>query len=260
VSALSGTLRGVGSLAFALMHWLGQLGFFALEVGHWLVARRPLWAEVVSQSLRIGLHTVGILVCVLFFIGANVALVGYAIFKQFGGQDMVGIYVGLSCVIGMAPLIVGAMLAAKPGTEIAATVASMRVKEQIDALEVMAVNPYWYLMVPRLLAYMLVTPALFAFALVASVGGGYVAGVYQLGINPGVFIADVFRFLTFADLWKGLVRAEIFAILICFLSCFYGFTSRPGPAGVSRAINMAVVVGSTIIIVVNYFLTELMYG
>ncbi|MEB3196079.1 MAG: ABC transporter permease [Candidatus Sericytochromatia bacterium] len=253
-------MGAIGRLAIALVQWLGQLGFFAAEVLQWLLTRRPLLSEVVTQAVRVGIHTVGILMCVLFFIGANVALVGHAIFRQFGGQDLVGIYVGLSCVIGLAPLIVGAMLAAKPGTEIAATIASMRVKEQIDALEVMAVNPYWYLMVPRFLAYVLVTPALFAFAVVASVGGGYVAAVFQLGLNPGVFMSDVLRFLSMADLWKGLLRAEVFAVLICLLSCFYGYNSRPGPAGVSRAINLAVVVGSTTIIVVNYFLTELMYG
>ncbi|MEB3285505.1 MAG: ABC transporter permease [Candidatus Sericytochromatia bacterium] len=260
MTVVAGLLRDVGSGATRILRWLGQLGFFAAEVVHWTLLRKPPFLEVVEQCVRIGIHTVGILMCVLFFIGANVALVGYVIFKQFGGQDMVGIYVGLSCVIGLAPLIVGAMLAAKPGTEIAATVASMRVKEQIDALEVMAVNPYWYLMVPRLLAYIVVTPPLFALAVVASVGGGYVAAVYQLGINPGVFMADVLRFLSFSDLWKGLIRAEVFAVSICFLACFYGFTSRPGPAGVSRAINLAVVVGSTTIIVANYFLTELMYG
>lgn len=259
MSGVVDLLGGLGRAGFALLALLGQLGLFAMEMAHWLVARRPAMAEVWAQAVRIGLHTVGILMCVLFFIGANVALVGHAIFKQFGGQDMIGIYVGLSCVIGLAPLIVGAMLGAKPGTEIAATIASMRVKEQIDALEVMAVNPFWYLLVPRLLAYLLVTPALVAFAILASVGGGYVAAVYQLGVNPGVFLADVTRFLTVADLWKGLIRAEIFAVIICLLSCFYGYHSRPGPAGVSRAINLAVVIGSTSIIVVNYFLTELMY-
>jgi phospholipid/cholesterol/gamma-HCH transport system permease protein len=255
----SAFLGGLGRAGLALLVLLGQIGFFSVEIFHWLFARRPAAAEVVHQAVRVGLNTVGILSCVLFFIGANVALVGHAIFKQFGGQDLIGIYVGLSCVIGLAPLIVGAMLGAKPGTEIAATIASMRVKEQIDALEVMAVNPYWYLMVPRLLAYLIVTPALLAFAIVASVGGGYVAAVFQLGVNPGVFLADVTRFLSVADLWKGLVRAEIFAVMICLLSCYYGYHSQPGPAGVSRAINLAVVIGSTSIIVANYFLTELMY-
>lgn len=259
MTAVTNALGGVGRSALTLLALLGRMGVFVGEIGHWLVARRPLAAEVLTQSVRIGVHTVGILCCVLFFIGANVALVGSAIFSKFGAQNMIGIYVGLSSVIGLAPLIVGAMLGAKPGTEIAATIASMRVKEQIDALEVMAVNPYWYLIVPRLLAFLIVTPALVAFAIAACTAGGYVAAVYQLGVNPGLFLADVVRFLTMADIWKGLIRAEIFAVIACGLSCFYGFYSAPGPAGVSRAINLAVVMVSTAIVVVNYFLTELMY-
>lgn len=259
MTAVVNALGGLGRAAFTLLALLGRMGAFVAEIGHWLVARRPVAAEVLTQSVRIGVHTVGILSCVLFFIGANVALVGYAIFKQFGAQEMIGIYVGLSSVIGLAPLIVGAMLGAKPGTEIAATIASMRVKEQIDALEVMAVNPYWYLIVPRLLAFLIVTPALVGFAIFACISGGYVASVYQLGVNPGIFMNDVVRFLTFSDIWKGLIRAEVFALIACGVSCFYGFYSAPGPAGVSRAINLAVVVVSTAIVVVNYFLTELMY-
>lgn len=258
-NVVTDALGGLGRQAFGVLALLGQMGAFVGETCHWLVARRPSFHEVMHQSVRIGVHTVGILCCVLFFIGANVALVGHAIFKQFGAQEMIGIYVGLSSVIGLAPLIVGAMLGAKPGTEIAATIASMRVKEQIDALEVMAVNPYWYLIVPRLLAFLIVTPALVGFAIFACIAGGYVAAVYQLGVNPGIFMADVVRFLTASDIWKGLIRAEIFALIACGLSCFYGYYSAPGPAGVSRAINLAVVMVSTAIVIANYFLTELMY-
>jgi phospholipid/cholesterol/gamma-HCH transport system permease protein len=259
MTAVFDMLGGIGRSALILLSLLGRMGSFAAKVALWFSTSRPYFGEVLRQSVRIGVNSCGIICLILFFIGANVALVGHTIFRQFGGQNLIGIYVGLSCVVGLAPIIVGAMLGAKPGTEIAATIASMRVKEQIDALEVMAVNPFWYLIVPRLLAYLLVTPPLMAFAYMASVAGGYVAGVYQLGNNPGAFLADVVRFLSVSDLIKGMVRAEVFAIVTCLVSCFYGYYSAPGPAGVSRAINLAVVVGSTSIIVINYFLTEMMY-
>jgi phospholipid/cholesterol/gamma-HCH transport system permease protein len=252
-------LAATGRFGFGLLTTLGRMGQFGLKTLSWMVSQRPILAEVLEQSVRIGVNTVGIMSCILFFVGANVALVGESSFKQFGGQDLLGIYVGLTCIIGMAPLIVGAMLACKPGTEITATIASMRVKEQIDALEVMAVNPYWFLVVPRFLAYLLVTPALVVFAYFSSVAGGYMAAVLQIGHNPGTFMADVLRFLSVQDIINGMVRAEVFAVVICLTSCFYGYHSAPGPAGVSRAINLAVVVGCTTIIVINYFLTEIMY-
>lgn len=259
MTAVVNLLGGVGRSTIALLGLLGRMGGFTARLLAWMLTSKPFFGEVIRQSVRVGINSVGIISLILFFIGANVALVGYTIFRQFGGQNMIGIYVGLSCVIGLSPLIVGAMLGAKPGTEIAATIASMRVKEQIDALEVMAVNPFWYLVVPRFLAYLLVTPPLMAFAYLSSCAGGYVAGVYQLGNNPGIFLSDLVRFLTITDLWKGIVRAEIFAVVTCLVSCFYGYYSAPGPAGVSRAINLAVVVASTSIVVINYFLTEMMY-
>jgi phospholipid/cholesterol/gamma-HCH transport system permease protein len=252
-------LGGLGRGAFALFGLLGRFSKFCATLLTWMASSRPYVGETIRQCSRVGLHSAGIISLILFFIGANVALVGHTIFRQFGGQNMIGLYVGLSCVIGLAPLIVGAMLGAKPGTEIAATIASMRVKEQIDALEVMAVNPYWYLIVPRVLAYLIVTPPLVVFAILASCGGGYFAGVFQLGNNPGIFLNDLVRFLTITDIWKGMIRAEVFAIATCMISCFYGFYSAPGPAGVSRAINLAVVVSSTSIVVLNYVLTEMMY-
>ena len=254
-----GVLQTTGRLTLSLLAALGKLGFFTAHTLKALFTNRPFLSEVLHQAHRVGVQTAGVLCVILFFVGANVSLVGHAIFTQFGGQNLIGIYVGLSCVVGMAPIIVGAMLCAKPGTEMAAAIASMRVNQQIDALEVMAVNPYWYLVAPRFLAYLLVTPALVVFAYFASVAGGYVTAVYQLGINPGTFLADTVRFLTMADLINGIVRGQIFAFVIGLLACFYGFYSAPGPAGVSRAINMAVVFGSVTIIVLNYFLTELMY-
>lgn len=254
-----GVLESTGKLTLSLLATLGKMALFGGRVVQSLLTQPPFFAEVLNQSYRIGVQTVGILSVILFFIGANVALVGHATFQQFGGQNMIGIYVGLSCVVGLAPIIVGAMLGAKPGTEISAAIASMRVNQQIDALEVMAVNPFWYLMVPRFLAYLIVTPPLVVFAFASSVLGGYVVSVYQLGVNPGTFLGDVLGYLSLADLWKGIIRAEIFAVVVCLMSCYYGFNSAPGPAGVSRAINWAVVIGSTSIIVLNYFLTEIMY-
>ena len=252
-------LAPIGRFALGSLATLGRMGLFFGSTVSWFLAKKPFVEGVIEQCVAIGVRTCGIMSLILFFIGANVALSGDATFRLFGGQSLLGIYAGLSCVVGLAPLLVGAMLAAKPGTEITAMIASMRVKEQIDALEVMAVNPYWYLMVPRFVAHLIVAPALVAFAYICSLAGAYVAAVVQLGNNPASFLNDSLRFLTIGDLWNGIVRGEIFAIVVCLIATFCGFFSRPGPAGVSRAINQSVVGGSVAIVVLNYILTELMY-
>lgn len=239
---------------------IGRVGKFWWKVVRWMFTHMPEWRSVVDQMIRIGLMSLPVILAICAFVGSNIVLVGYYTFQAFGGQDMVGAYSGLTSVREFAPIIVGAMMAAKPGTEMTATIATMRVKEQIDALEVMAVNPYGYLMAPRWLAFLLVAPMLIIFANAAAVFAGYLVAVYQLGVNSGTFVADVTRFLTFDDLIYSMVKGMIFALLTCVVSCYFGFTSGPGPQGVSRAINRAVVTIATLIVVLNYFLSEVMWG
>lgn len=239
---------------------IGRMGFFFLSVLRWLVTRWPDGREVLAQMVKIGVESLPVVIFVCIFVGSNVALVGYSIFKQFGGQGLLGIYVSVSCFREMAPIIAGAMLAAKPGTDVAATIATMRVKEQIDALEVMAVNPFWYLMVPRFIAFMLMAPILIIFADFASVAAGYVVAVYQLGVNSGTFMQDVAQYTTVQDLVNGMIKGMVFAFLAFVVSCYSGYHSKPGPKGVSQAINRAVVIIASSVVILDYFLTEIMYG
>jgi phospholipid/cholesterol/gamma-HCH transport system permease protein len=239
---------------------VGRVGKFWWTTVRWMFTHLPEVRSVVDQMIRIGLMSLPVILAVCAFVGSNIVLVGFYAFQDFGGQDMVGAYSGLMSIREFAPIIVGAMMAAKPGTEMTATIATMRIKEQIDALEVMAVNPYGYLMAPRFLAFMLVAPMLIIFADVAAVFAGWLVAVFQLGVNSGAFMADVTRFLTFDDVLFGMVKGMLFALLTCVVSCYFGYTSGPGPQGVSRAINRAVVTIATLIVVLNYFLSEVMWG
>lgn len=243
-----------------LLTGVGGIATFWAAVLVSMVRRPPDPRMVLEQMYRIGVQSFVVITAICAFVGSNVVLVGYYAFAQFGGQDMVGAYSGLSCLRELAPIIVGAMMAAKPGTEMTATIATMRVKEQIDALEVMAVNPHWYLMVPRFIAFVLVAPCLIIFADFFSIVAGWLVAVFQLGVNSGTFVADVVRFLTFTDLIYSMVKGMIFAVMTCVVACYFGYTSGPGPQGVSRAINQSVVTIATLIVVLNYFLSEWMFG
>ncbi|HEY9899511.1 MAG TPA: ABC transporter permease [Pantanalinema sp.] len=247
--------RGVGVLAEvgAIVRFLGQV----LKAG---VRRAPSPSLVIEQMVKIGLESFPVIMAICAFVGSNIVLVGYYAFQRFGGQDMVGAYSGLMSLREFAPIIVGAMMAAKPGTDMTATIATMRIREQIDALEVMSVNPFWFLMVPRFIAFILVAPCLIAFASIAAIAAGYGVAVFQLGVNSGTFVADLTRYLTVTDLWCAMLKGVIFATLTCLVACYYGFTSAPGPQGVSRAINRTVVVVATLIVIVNYFLSEALFG
>ncbi len=239
---------------------LGRINIFTLKILSVLFSK-PLSAKLVfEQMYLIGVKTLPVLAAVCIFVGTNVAIVGFNIFKQFGGQDLIGAYVGLSCIREMAPILVGAIMAAKPGTDISATIATMRVKEQIDALEVMSVDPFWFLILPRMVAFVLVAPILVIFADFFCVGSAYLISVFQLNVNSAKFIEDIITYVEVIDFFKGMVKGVISSALVCILSCYFGYNSAPGPKGVSKAINVSVVLESSLIVIVNYFLTEMMYG
>lgn len=247
-------------LPWGVVGEVGAIIRFWGQILRWIFVRPPDPRLVLDQMYRIGIESFPVIMAICAFVGSNIVLVGYYAFQRFGGQDMVGAYSGLMCLREFAPIIVGAMMAAKPGTDMTATIATMRIKEQIDALEVMAVNPFWYLMVPRYLAFVLVAPALILFAAIAAIAAGYLVAVYQLGVNSGTFLADVTRYLAFKDLMAALIKGCTFATLTCVVATYYGFHSAPGPQGVSRAINRTVVVIATLIVILNYFLSSALFG
>lgn len=239
---------------------LGQLGYFATKTGQTALQGLPDRKLIIEHMYKIGVETLPVLIAVCVFVGTNIALVGFHIFKSFGGQSLLGAYVGLSCMREMAPILTGAMLAAKPGTDIAATIATMRVKEQIDALEVMAVNPYQFLIIPRFIAFVIVAPMLVLFADFFAVLAGYLVAIFQLGQNSGQFISDMVAYVHLSDILSGMLKGALFAVVSCLLATFFGFHSKPGPKGVSRAINLSVVSIASFIVIFNFFLSAAIYG
>lgn len=238
---------------------LGKLGFFSLRVFRTLFTSAPQPRLILDNLYRIGVETLPVLIAVCVFVGTNLALLGFHIFKSFGGQGFLGAYVGLSCVRELAPILTGAMLAAKPGTDTAATIATMRVKEQIDALEVMAVDPFRFLIVPRLIAFMIASPLLVLFGAFSSVAAGYLVAVHQLQMNPGIFLNDLRNYVLLSDIFNGMLKGMLFAVVGCILSTYFGYYSQPGPKGVSRAINLSVVTVASFIVIFNFFLTAAIY-
>ena len=134
------------------MSALVTLGRFGLFLARCLraAARHPIPVErSIEEAYRVGVRSLPILLVISFFVGTNLALQGYEAFRPIGGQELLGMFVALAGVRELAPIMVAAMVAAKAGTEMASHIAVMRSKEQIDALEVMAIDPLWYLVTPR---------------------------------------------------------------------------------------------------------------
>jgi phospholipid/cholesterol/gamma-HCH transport system permease protein len=213
-----------------------------------------------AEAYKIGVQSLPVLLTISAFVGTNLCLQGYNAFVPLGGQHLVGMFVALAGVRELAPLIAASMIAAKAGTEMASQIAVMRTREQIDALEVMAVNPYWWLITPRLYGILLVMPALSLIAVFTTLLTSYLTAVYQLGLNPSTFLAFLRQSTKVKDLATGEIKAFVFAIIICFVSCYCGFFSEKGPEGVGKATNRAVVVSCVVSVTFNYLVSQVLYG
>ena len=243
--------------------WLVSIGQYAYFVWDFAlaVARHGVpWRMVLREAYAIGIRSLPILLIIAGFVGTNLSLQGYFAFKPLGGSRLVGMFVSLAGVRELAPIIAAAMVAAKAGTEMASQIGVMRIREQIDALEVMAVNPMAYIIAPRLLGIMLVLPALTLISIFMMVGAGLFVAVVQLGVPASAFMELAAQGVAPVDFLYGEVKAVIFGLIICTVSCWFGFTCERGPEGVGKATNQAVVSSAVICVTLNYFLSEVMYG
>lgn len=243
-----------------MIRWLGGFAWFVVD---WFAAcalRTPPPGRVIEEAYRIGVKSLPVLLTISVFVGTNLALQGYNAFVPLGGQRLVGMFVALAGIRELAPIIAAAMVASKAGTEMASQIAVMKTREQIDALEVMAVNPLWWLVTPRLYGIILVMPALTVISIFTTVTASYLTATIQLGLNGAVFLQFARDATSGFDLMTGVIKGFLFGIVICFVSTYCGFASKKGPEGVGQATNAAVVISSVVCVSLNYLVSQVLYG
>ncbi len=239
---------------------VGNFAWFVWDFAAALRRHGVEWGAVIHEAWRIGVRSLPILLVISGFVGTNLALMGYGALFPLGGQRLVGMFVALAGVRELAPIIAASMVAAKAGTEMASQVGVMRIQEQIDALEVMAINPMAWIVAPRLFGILMVMPALTAIATFSMIASAYAVAVYQLDLNSAVFMEQAAEGAEPIDFLWGALKALVFGAIICTVSCWQGFTCERGPEGVGKATNKAVVVSAVTCVILNYFVSELIYG
>lgn len=242
---------------------LRRTGEYTLFLVDYAIAltRNPIpFGRVMAEAYAIGVQSLPILAVISAFVGTNLAIQGYDGFRPLGGQRMVGMFVSLAGVRELGPIISASMVACKAGTEMASQIGVMKIREQLDALEVMSVNPYAWLVTPRLLGILLVLPPLTIIAIWLMIASGWAVAVFQLGINGDEYLHFATQGIRGVDFAYGVVKALIFGCVICTVSCYFGFTCGKGPEGVGQATNRAVVVSAVICVFINYFISEALYG
>ncbi len=255
-------VRALGHVGRSFAELLGEVGHAALflVLSTTRLARRPLrWASFVEQLYFIGNRSLVIIALTSAFTGLVLALQGFNALSRFGAEKMVGALVALSLTRELAPVLGALMVTARAGSAMTATLGNMRVTEQIDALETLAIDPVDFLVKPRLLASLVATPLLTAlFTIVGiSVAERFTEGA--LGMAAGSFGSSVRQSVTWSDIREGLVKAFVFAIVLAWISTYRGFYASGGASGVGQATTRAVVEASVLVLAIDYALTALLF-
>jgi phospholipid/cholesterol/gamma-HCH transport system permease protein len=179
--------------------------------------------------------------------------------RMFGQSDFVGTLVCNGILREMSPFMTGLILAASVGSAIAAQMGTMTVSEEIAALDVMGIPAQRYLIMPRLVALGLMAPLLTLYMDVLGLLGGAIVASSMLGVTPETYFDGIFDFTYNKDLYVGLVKAFVFALVIVAVSCYQGFCTKEGAVGVGRATRRTVVVSFLLILTLGYFVTRLWY-
>ncbi len=254
-SQLKGLLRPVTYAASEF----GRVWFMLMDVAYWTFRKPFKFNNLFKQMEFIGVKSLGIVIITGGFTGMVLALQTYYGFRRFSSEGLVGVTVALSMTRELGPVLTALMVTGRAGSAMAAELGSMRVTEQIDALTVMALSPVKYLVVPRVLASLFMVPILTVIADFIGVIGGYFVGVKLLGINEGIFVSKMVKYVDLEDIYNGLVKAAVFGLILSLISCYKGFYTKGGAEGVGRATTEAVVVSSITILISDYLLTSLMF-
>lgn len=215
--------------------------------------------EVTRQLFTCGVRSFGVTSTVALFTGMILSLQAGLILEDYGQQVQVGILVTQTMCREMGPFMTGLIIAASVGAAIAAELGTMTVSEEISALEVMSINPADFLVMPRLLALLVMTPVLTVYTnLVGSLGGMLVAHT-QLDVPPEAYYQNAISYLDNKEVYIGLLKAAIFGVIIAGTACYNGLTTTNGALGVGRATRRTVVQCFLLILVTGYFVTRMFY-
>ena len=216
--------------------------------------------EVMFKQMFIcGIQTIPVTMVVTVFTGMILALNGGLSLQQISQEQLLGPVVAVSMTREMGPFMTALILAASVGSAMAAEVGTMKVSEEIDALEVMSIDPARFLVLPRLLAMAIMTPALTVYVVLVGIIGGAVASYYQYNVPLDLFRTEALRALELKDLYTGIFKAFVFGTVIATVGCSQGLRARGGAIGVGQATRQTVVVSYLLIIVLGYYVTFFAY-
>jgi phospholipid/cholesterol/gamma-HCH transport system permease protein len=250
----------LGMSLIALTRQVGEFSLFALQALGWLFSRRPGRTELLLCMVEVAVQSVAVVSITGAFIGMVIAVQTYDQFRFLQMETQLGAAVNVSIFKELGPVLAAIMLAGRIGCAMAAEIGTMKITEQIDALWALGANPMHYLVVPRFLACVLMTPLLVLFADAAGAIGGWFFAVSVLGINDTHYWSHCVGYVTAFDVLGGVFKSIFFGAVIALNACYRGFHCGAGAQGVGQAATEAFVLSFLGILVLDFFLSTFFNG
>jgi phospholipid/cholesterol/gamma-HCH transport system permease protein len=261
---IGNSIKNLGNTSLYIVTDIGRMTFFLLKALRGVFRRPFRFRELIRQMHFIGVGSLA----VIFFTAASTGMVlglqGYYSLHKFGAEGMLGSAVSLTLIMELGPVLTALMVAGRAGSAMCAELGIMRISEQIDALDCMAIDPFRYFITPKFLAALISVPLLTAVFDVVGIAGGYVAGVGLMDVNPGSFMQGMQSSVTNHDIRLGIIKSFVFALLVVWICTGRGFFVRDirgagfGAESVSRVTTQAVVLSSIAVLVFDYLLTAVL--
>jgi len=240
---------------------LGAAGrtFAELIAASGTVLRRP--RLVTDQVHFIGNYSLVIIAVSGLFVGFVLGLQGYYTLNKYGSEQALGLLVALSLIRELGPVVTALLFAGRAGTSLTAEIGLMKAGEQLAAMEMMAVDPMRRVLAPRFWAGVIAMPVLAAIFSAVGVLGGYIVGVRLIGVDEGAFWSQMQAGVdVWADVLYGVIKSFVFGVAVTFIALYEGYCAAPTPEGVARATTRTVVIGSLMVLWLDFLLTALMFS
>ena len=259
-SGMADSISDWGAVALDGLATVGDLSIFCWRTFTWLFSRWPQKGTLLPNFYQVGVLSLPVIALTGTFIGMVLAVQSYFTFRDLGLETRLGAVINMTLVRELGPVLAATMLAGRVGCAMAAELGTMRVTEQIDALESMGADPIHYLVVPRFIACIFLIPTLTIMADFMGVVGGYFYSVVLLNIDKHHYWYNSEKFVNLFDLFSGVFKSLFFGGAIALVSCYRGFNCTPGAEGVGRAATASFVYSFVMILAIDLVLGDFMYS
>jgi phospholipid/cholesterol/gamma-HCH transport system permease protein len=238
---------------------IGEAGIFLFRILARLRFSPRQWAEVMRQTYFVGIRSLVIIMTGGLFVGLVLALQTYDVLTDFGATEAVGTIVGKSLYRELGPVLAALLFAGRAGTSITAEIGLMKATEQLDALDLMAIDPIERIVLPRLVAAVISLPILTLLFDMLAILGSYLYAVHWMGLEQGIYWSNMQGHVSlYKEFFPGLMKTIVFGLVCGLTAVYYGYHARPTGEGVGIATTQTVIISSILVLILDFALSALM--